>query len=68
MIAQSTKVASWWVKTVGARLIGTAAPKKTCLFEFHVSRGGKMVDFAGYLMPVQYDNEGIAASHKHTRC
>jgi hypothetical protein len=26
-----------------------------------------MVDFAGYLMPVQYGKEGIAASHIHTR-
>jgi aminomethyltransferase len=26
-----------------------------------------MVDFAGYLMPVQYGAEGIQASHKHTR-
>ena len=26
-----------------------------------------MVDFAGYLMPVQFGAEGIAASHKHVR-
>lgn len=26
-----------------------------------------MVDFAGYLLPVQYGKEGIAASHIHTR-
>lgn len=42
-------------------------PKKTCLYDFHVVNGGKMVDFAGYLMPVQYGKEGIAASHLHTR-
>ena len=42
-------------------------PHKTCLYDFHVSRSGKMVDFAGYLMPVQYGKEGIAASHIHTR-
>ena len=42
-------------------------PKKTCLYDFHVANGGKMVDFAGYLMPVQYGKEGIAASHLHTR-
>ena len=42
-------------------------PKKTCLYDFHVAQGGKMVDFAGYLMPVQYGKEGIAASHVHTR-
>jgi len=42
-------------------------PKKTCLYDFHLSRSGKMVDFAGYLMPVQYGKEGIATSHIHTR-
>jgi len=26
-----------------------------------------MVDFAGYLLPIQYKDLGIAASHKHTR-
>ena len=41
--------------------------KKTCLYEFHVSQGGKMVDFAGYSLPIQYGKQGIAASHKHTR-
>ena len=41
--------------------------KKTCLYEFHVSHGGKMVDFAGYSLPIQYGKQGIAASHKHTR-
>jgi len=42
-------------------------PKKTCLYDFHVSNKGKMVDFAGYLLPIQYGKEGIAASHLHTR-
>ena len=40
---------------------------KTCLYDFHVSKGGKMVDFAGYAMPVQYDGMGQVASHLHTR-
>ena len=35
--------------------------KKTTLFDSHVSLGAKMVDFAGYLMPVQY--EGVKAEH-----
>ena len=48
-------------------LMSTEGPKKTCLYDFHVAHGGKMVDFAGYLMPVQYGKEGIAASHVHTR-
>ena len=44
-----------------------ASPKKTCLYDFHVSQGGKLVDFAGYLLPIQYGKEGISASHLHTR-
>lgn len=41
--------------------------KKTSLYDFHVSQGGKIVNFAGYLLPVQYSDQGIAASHVHTR-
>lgn len=39
---------------------------KTVLYERHVLAGGKMVDFAGYLMPVQY-GDGIVAEHLLTR-
>ncbi|WP_374944653.1 glycine cleavage system aminomethyltransferase GcvT [Sphingomonas sp.] len=35
------------------------------LDSWHVARGGRMVDFAGYRMPVQYD--GIMAEHLWTR-
>jgi len=41
--------------------------KRTCLYDLNVKHQGKMVDFAGYLMPVQYGSEGISVSHKHTR-
>nr|CAG4638417.1 EOG090X057R [Cyclestheria hislopi] len=37
------------------------------LYDLNVKHNGKMVNFAGYLMPVQYGNEGIVSSHKHTR-
>ena len=40
--------------------------KKTCLYDFHVSHGGRIVPFAGWAMPVQY-KDSIAASHLHTR-
>jgi len=36
--------------------------KKTLVYDEHVADGGKMVDFAGYLMPVQYTKAG----HKQT--
>jgi aminomethyltransferase len=42
-------------------------PVKTCLYDFHVAHGGKIVDFAGFLMPVQYKDQGIQESHFHTR-
>ncbi|KAG1659795.1 Aminomethyltransferase, mitochondrial [Nymphon striatum] len=41
--------------------------KETCLHKFHVNKGGKMVPFAGFSMPVQYSDLGITASHIHTR-
>lgn len=40
--------------------------KKTPLFDFHRENGGKMVEFAGWSMPVQYKDSHIA-SHVHTR-
>lgn len=42
------------------------ALKQTPLFEEHVALGGKIVPFAGYLMPVQYAT-GITAEHKAVR-
>src|SRR5207237_3722462 len=51
---------------------GEAAPVapapllKTPLHALHVARGGRMVPFAGYEMPVQYA-DGIIAEHNHVR-
>lgn len=44
----------------------TDAPKRTPLYDLHVELGGKMVDFAGWEMPVQY-LMGIMGEHNHTR-
>lgn len=41
--------------------------KKTVLHDFHIEKGGKMVDFAGWSMPVQYKDLGLIGSHHHTR-
>lgn len=41
--------------------------EKTVLYDRHVELGGKMVPFAGYSMPVQYDSEGIKDSHLWVR-
>jgi aminomethyltransferase len=40
--------------------------KKTPLYDIHVAEGGKMVPFAGYLLPVQYAT-GIKAEHLAVR-
>ena len=39
--------------------------KKTALDEKHIALGAKMVSFAGYSMPVQY--EGITLEHETVR-
>ncbi|MCB0412270.1 MAG: glycine cleavage system aminomethyltransferase GcvT, partial [Bdellovibrionales bacterium] len=38
---------------------------KTPLYENHIKAGGKMVEFAGWLMPVQY--QGLRQEHINTR-
>lgn len=38
---------------------------KTTLYDRHVAAGGRMVEFGGYALPVQY--AGIVAEHNHTR-
>ena len=39
--------------------------KRTPLYDFHVARGGRLVDFAGWEMPVQY--RSILEEHKAVR-
>lgn len=40
--------------------------KRTPLYDAHVRHGGKMVPFAGYLLPVQY-KDGVIAEHMAVR-
>ena len=40
---------------------------QTPLYELHQELGAKLVDFAGYRLPIQYTT-GIRAEHQHTRC
>ena len=42
------------------------ATKRTALYERHVAMGGRMVPFAGYELPVQYET-GPAAEHEAVR-
>jgi aminomethyltransferase len=43
----------------------TETLRRTALYDLHVSLGARMVPFAGYSMPVQY--EGILGEHRWTR-
>ncbi|KAJ6259518.1 Aminomethyltransferase [Drechslerella dactyloides] len=44
-----------------------AAVQKTPLHALHVRHGGKMVEFGGFDMPVQYQDQSIGDSHRHVR-
>ncbi|MFC1475778.1 glycine cleavage system aminomethyltransferase GcvT [Candidatus Zixiibacteriota bacterium] len=48
-----------------AQEMDVAQPKKTPFYDLHLAAGAKMVEFAGYLMPVQYT--GIIAEHRAVR-
>lgn len=39
----------------------------TALYNFHVEKGGKIVNFGGFLLPVQYSDLSIVNSHLYTR-
>ncbi|XP_041983006.1 aminomethyltransferase, mitochondrial [Aricia agestis] len=49
------------------RLYSESKSVKTPLYDLHVKNGGKMVDFAGFLLPVQYSDMTVSASHLFTR-
>ncbi len=40
--------------------------RPTPLYDLHLSLGGRLVEFAGYMLPVQY-RAGILAEHRQTR-
>ena len=40
---------------------------KTPLYDVHVEEGGKIVPFAGYLLPVQYAASGVIKEHMAVR-
>lgn len=44
----------------------TSEPQKTPLYDLHIELGGKMVDFAGWMMSVNY-GLGVAGEHKQCR-
>ena len=42
------------------------SPRRTPLYDLHVELGGRLVDFAGWSLPVQFP-AGIMAEHRHCR-
>lgn len=41
------------------------ASQKTALYNKHIELGGKLVDFAGWTLPIRF--EGVIAEHRHCR-
>ncbi|XP_014364196.2 aminomethyltransferase, mitochondrial [Papilio machaon] len=59
----------WCINTINNRLYSenSVKPKKTPLYDLHEKYGGKVVDFAGFLLPVQYSDMSVSTSHLFTR-
>lgn len=45
----------------------TATVRRTLLYDEHVALGGRMVEFAGWELPVQYEATGPQAEHRAVR-
>jgi len=41
--------------------------KKTPLYDEHLRLGGKIVDYAGWALPVQYEGQGLVVEHEAVR-
>ncbi len=54
------------VRSIASGLMPAAAPRRTPLYDRHTAAGAKLVDFAGFQMPVQYPT-GIGAEHRAVR-
>lgn len=54
--------------TLAGRRFASEVPLvKTAYYDMHVAMGGKMVPFAGYELPVQFEGAGVLKEHLHTR-
>ena len=47
--------------------LGNMELLKTPLYDLHIKNSGKMVDFTGYSLPIQYSGMGIIKEHLHVR-
>mmetsp|Transcript_17639 Transcript_17639/g.55189 ORF Transcript_17639/g.55189 Transcript_17639/m.55189 type:complete len:402 (+) Transcript_17639:64-1269(+) len=56
------------VVTRAVRAFSSSEPLiRTALYDWHKELGGKMVPFAGYELPVQYEGLGVKTEHLHCR-
>ncbi|XP_073414996.1 aminomethyltransferase, mitochondrial isoform X4 [Dendrobates tinctorius] len=69
----SSEVQRMWVLTEVMRSTQSTAavgrfdgPRRTALYDLHRAHGGRMVEFSGWSLPLQYA-DGHVASHLHTR-
>ncbi len=62
-----SKVARNSSKFISARKFSAEQMEKTAFYDLHLSLGGKIVPFAGYSLPVQYEGLGVLKEHVHTR-
>ncbi|MGL5318569.1 MAG: glycine cleavage system aminomethyltransferase GcvT [Bacteroidales bacterium] len=44
-----------------------STPKRTSLYDAHLRHGGKIVEFAGWELPIQYEKTGIITEHNAVR-
>jgi len=55
------------VRFFGAGADSNEKLEKTAFYDMHLELGGKMVPFAGYELPVQFEGLGVLKEHLHTR-
>ena len=53
--------------SVSSSSSSTSPLQETALHSLHVELGGKMVEYAGWSMPVSYASAGVKESHLHVR-
>ncbi|CAH1992595.1 unnamed protein product [Acanthoscelides obtectus] len=63
----SSKIINRLCKNVLKRAFATEKGEVTALYDFHVQKGGKIVNFGGFMLPVQYSDLSIVNSHLFTR-
>lgn len=66
MFVLRNSVKLWRTKLIQVRNDSSEAIT-TALHDFHIAKGGKMVSFGGVRLPLQYQDQGVVASHIHTR-